>query len=384
MMRVLLMFLFGCSVLALGAVEGSYQKMVAPRIPFAPRTYVCYRAPHPIAVNGTVGDPAWEAAPWTEEFVDIRGELGLKPWFRTRAKMLWDDDYLYVGAHLEEDHVWATLTKRDSVIFMDNDFEVFIDPDGDSHRYYELEINALGTVWDLFLIMPYRDDRQGRSAVTSWDITGLKSAVHVDGTLNDPSDKDRGWTVELAIPWEALKECAPRRQRPQAGDQWRMNFSRVEYRVDIKNRKYEKQKDAATGKPQDEENWVWSPQGLINMHYPEMWGYVQFSSVTAGRGREDFVPRAEERVKWALRRIYYAERMHRDQHGSFTDDLSRLGLRDLVLKGYLPPAVKVTPGLFEAVYQAEAGDSWHIMQDGLLWKGSDDKPDPNKPNAQEW
>lgn len=383
-MRLLLMFLIGCSVLALGAVEGSYQKMTAPRIPFAPRNYVCYRAPHPIAVDGRLGDPAWGAVPWTEEFVDILGEAGPKPWFRTRAKMLWDDDFLYVGAHLEEDHVWATLTKRDSVIFMDDDFEVFIDPDGDTHRYYELEINALGTVWDLFLIMPYRDDRQGRPAVSSWDISELKSAVHVDGTLNDPSDKDRGWTVELAIPWEALKECAPGRRPPQPGDQWRLNFSRVEYRVDIKDAGYEKRKDADTGKPLDEENWVWSPQGLVNMHYPEMWGYVQFSPVTAGRGQEAFVPRPEEKVKWALRRIYYAERMHRDQNGSFTEDLSRLGLGDLDLDGYLPPVVKVTPGLFEAVYRSVSGDSWHIMQDGLLWKGSDDNPDPNKPNAQEW
>jgi hypothetical protein len=382
-MRLLLVFL-GCSLFALGAVQGSYGKMAAPRIPFAPRTYVCYRAPHLIVPDGKLGDPAWESAPWTEDFIDIQGPLNPKPWFRTRVRMLWDDDFLYIGAHLEEDHVWATLTKRDSVIYMDNDFEVFIDPDGDTHNYYELEINALGTVWDLFLTMPYRDDRQGRSAVSTWNIAGLKSAVHVDGTLNDPSDKDRGWTVELAIPWEALKECAPQRRPPHAGDQWRLNFSRVEYRADIKNGGYEKRKDALTGKPLDEENWVWSPQGLINMHYPEMWGYVQFSSLEAGRGQEAFVPRPEERVKWALRRIYYGERIYRDRHGSFTDDLGQLRLEGLILEGYEPPVVKVTPGLFEAIYQAKDGESWHIMQDGLVWKGSDERPDPNKRNAQEW
>ena len=99
--------------------------------------------------------------------------------------MLWDDTYLYVAALLEEPHVWGTLTKHDSVIFHDNDFEIFIDPDGDNHEYYEIEINALNTEWDLFLKKPYRD---GGPAINEWEIPGLKTAVHVDGTLNNPSD----------------------------------------------------------------------------------------------------------------------------------------------------------------------------------------------------
>jgi len=383
-MRLLTLLLISCSFLAVGAVEGAYGQMAVPRIPFAPRAYVCYRASHKPSLDGTLRDPLWAQAPWTEEFTDILGPLGAKPWFKTRAKMLWDDDYLYVAAQLEEDHVWATLTERDSVIYMDNDFEVFIDPDGDTHHYYELEINALGTVWDLFLIKPYRDDRQGQSAVTAWDIRGLKSAVHVDGTLNDPSTKDRGWTVELALPWSVLKECAPGRRAPRAGEQWRMNFSRVEYRVDVKDGRTEKRRDPATGKPLPEENWVWSPQGLVNMHYPEMWGYVQFSGREAGSGQEAFVPRDEERVKWALRRIYYAERMFRDKQGSFTADWAQLGLSGLDVSGYKAPVLKVTDSLFEASYKTEGGDSWHIMQDGLLWRGSEDRPDPDKPNAQDW
>ena len=383
-MKWLILLLLSCSFLAVGAVEGSFLKMAAPKIPFAPLSYVCYRSPHPLAVDGTLTDPAWAEAPWTEEFADIQGPLEPKPWFRTRAKMLWDDHYLYVGAELEEEHVWGTLTKRDSVIFMDNDFEVFIDPDGDTHRYYELEVNALNTIWDLFMILPYRDDPEGHSSLTSWDVQGLKSAVHVNGTLNDPRDKDHGWTVELAIPWEVLKECAPGRRTPRAGEQWRMNFSRVEYRVNVKNGTYEKQKDPATGKPLDEENWVWSPQGLINMHYPEMWGYVQFSSVVAGRGREAFVPKPEEAIKWALRRIYYAERMWKDTKGTFTEDLSLLGLKDLSVPGCLPPVVKVTPNLFEALVEVKGGDSWHIRQDGRVWPGSEAKPDPDKPNPQNW
>src|SRR5207248_1081011 len=101
---------------------------------------------------------------------------------RTRVKMLWDDDFFYIAAEMEEPHVWATLKEHDAVIFQDNDFEVFIDPDGDNHEYYELEINAQATEWDLRLVKPYRD---GGPALNSWEIPGLKAAVHVAGTIDD-------------------------------------------------------------------------------------------------------------------------------------------------------------------------------------------------------
>jgi len=86
---------------------------------------------------------------------------------------------------LEEPHVWGTLTKPDTVICYDNDFEVFIDPDGDNHEYYEFEMDALNTVWDLLLKKPYRD---GGPPVDGWNMERLKSAVHVAGTLNNPTD----------------------------------------------------------------------------------------------------------------------------------------------------------------------------------------------------
>jgi hypothetical protein len=102
-----------------------------------PKTYDCSRAKSSIKIDGRLDDAAWRAAPWTDYFVDIEGDKKPKPRFRTRAKMLWDDEYFYVAADMEEPHVWGTLTKHDSVIFHDNDFEVFIDPNGDTLEYYE-------------------------------------------------------------------------------------------------------------------------------------------------------------------------------------------------------------------------------------------------------
>ena len=220
--------------------------------PQTPRGYVCCRAPQPPALNGRLTEGVWAAAPWTADFVDIEGDSRPRPRFRTRAKMLWDDTYFYIAAEMEEPHVWATLTEHDSVIFNDNDFEVFLDPDGDNHSYFELEINALGTVWDLRLVKPYRD---GGPALNEWHALGLQKTVQIDGTLNDPSDTDRSWTVTLALPWPDLAQHAGRPVPPKHSEQWRVNFSRVEWDVTTQDGAYQK----VPGRP--EHNWVWSPAG---------------------------------------------------------------------------------------------------------------------------
>jgi hypothetical protein len=232
-----------------------------------PLTYTCPRAAAPPIIDGRLDDAAWQAAPWTAYFVDIQGASQPNPRFQTRVKMLWDDDYLYIAAELQEPDVWGTLTQHDSVIFHDNDFEVFLNPSGDSRNYFEFEINALNTGWDLFLDKPYRE---GGKADNSWEIPGLKTAVRVDGTLNHPGDIDRGWTVEIAFPWSAFASRAPV-TRPAPGQEWRINFSRVEWRTRIENGRYVKLPGLR------EDNWVWSAQGVIDMHIPRYWGRVRFA-----------------------------------------------------------------------------------------------------------
>jgi hypothetical protein len=308
----------------------SFESLPTPQIPYAPRHYPCYRTNQPVKVDGRIDEQAWQMIPWTELFVDIEGHLKPKPYFETRAKVLWDSTYLYVAAELKETDVWASLTERDAVIYHDNDFEVFIDPDMDAHEYYELELNALNTVWDLLLLKPYRD---GGPAVNAWDIQGLKTAVSVQGTLNHPGDVDTGWTVEIAFPWAVLKECAHRATPPKNGDQWKINFSRVEWRTEVKDGKYSKVVDASTGKSLPEYNWVWSPQGLIAMHYPEMWGLVQFTDAIAGSEATALVSDPADSARWALWQVYYGERNHFMQYGTYTSDSAKLELSSKLLAG---------------------------------------------------
>lgn len=239
-----------------------------------PREYDATRTGTAPVIDGRLDDPAWRSASWSEPFVDIEGELRPTPRYLTRVKLAWDSTFLYIGADLEEPDLWGTINTRDAVIFQDNDFEVFLDPDGNRRNYFELEINALGTVWDLFLARTYRD---GGQADNGWDIAGLRSAVLLHGTLNDPSDRDMGWSLELALPWQSLAPPGQTGRPPHSGDSWRVNFSRVEWNlVAAAGGGYTKQTDPATGKPQAEMNWVWSPQGVIDMHRPERWGVVRF------------------------------------------------------------------------------------------------------------
>ncbi|MGE3798741.1 MAG: carbohydrate-binding family 9-like protein, partial [Thermomicrobiales bacterium] len=152
-----------------------------------PESYVVPRAIERPDLSGTLDERIWGHAPWTREFRDIEGEIRPSPRFRTRAKMLWDDDYFYVGAELEEPHICGWITYHDAVMYHDNDFEVFVDPAGRGHHYGEIEVNAVNATWDLMLTHPYR---AGGQAISGWEMHGVRTAVHLNGSLNDPADID--------------------------------------------------------------------------------------------------------------------------------------------------------------------------------------------------
>ncbi len=268
-----------------------------------PRKYLIPRADRSIKIDGRQDDLSWKKAPFTQDFIDIEG---LKvPNQRTRLKMLWDEEFLYIYAHLEEKHIWATLKNRDTIIFYNNDFEVFISPSNSNHNYGEIEINALNTVWDLLLDRPY--NTKG-NPIFNWNLPELKTAVHIEGTLNKPTDIDQYWSVEMAIPMDALTELkrSPKK-KPMIGEQWRINFSRVQWDHDLIDNRYYRKKE--NGKYLRENNWVWSSQGVINMHLPEHWGYIEFAE--SPKLTEPFVHKTDteiEQIIYALfRKIAYGD-----------------------------------------------------------------------------
>lgn len=279
-----------------------------------PPVYVCGRAESAIVIDGRGDDVVWQEA---RELSPLRDIEGATIPHHCRIKMVWDDDYLYILADMDEEHLWATLAERDSVIYHEPDFEVFIDPDGDGLNYIELEINELNTVWDLFIARPYRFDDP--HILHDWDMRGMKHAVHLRGTLNNPADTDSGWSVELAIPWSSITSHAhqPRRsQAPAPGSSMRFNFSRVNWQVRPAPGTpagYEKL-------PEPESNHVWAPTGKVNIHLPEHWGRVVFSDHPAGEWVAA-LPASEDSTRLALYRVLNAQLSHRGRHGSFSREL---------------------------------------------------------------
>lgn len=324
-----------------------------------PRDYVCQHAATPPTIDGKLNDTAWAVAPWTDDFVDIEGAVKPPPRLRTRAKMLWDEQYFYIAAELEEPHVWGTITRHDAVIFQDPDFEVFLDPDGDSHNYYEFEMNALNTGWDLFLPKPYKD---GGPAMNEWEIPGLKTAVHVRGTINDPSDSDEGWSVEIAVPWKALQEHAAHAGPPQEGEQWRVGFSRVEWQISVKDGKYVKVPQTP------ENNWIWSAQGVVDMHRPERWGYVQFTKRPPGEVK--FQPDASAPARDALQGIYYAQKDFEAKNQRWAATLQELGYKPETRDMLGTPELKITPEGFLCTVELKLpggiSQMWSIRHDALV------------------
>jgi poly(3-hydroxybutyrate) depolymerase/transglutaminase-like putative cysteine protease len=328
--------------------------------PITPKNYLCRHTDTPIVVDGKLDDPAWANAPWTSDFVDIQGDAKPKPRFRTRAKMLWDDEYLYIAAEIEEPHVWATLTNHDSVIFQDPDFEVFMDPKGETQPYYEFEMNALNTTWDLLLDKPYQD--QGKPH-NEWEIPGTKTAVHVNGTLNHPADTDTGWTVEIAFPWKVLAEHARHSGPPAEGEQWRIDFSRVEWQITTNGGVYQKVPDTP------EDNWVWSSQGVVDMHRPEMWGILQFTKQPPGKGVSVKAIPGKPARDLALE-IYYAQKDFWQAHNRCATNLAELIWNPPALSaGFEAPGLELTAdGYVCSVAFQDGGQprTWRIRQDRRL------------------
>ena len=236
-------------------------------------TYRCAAATQPITIDGKMDDPAWQNAAWTGDFVNLRGPSAparpVPP--RTRAKFLWDEKHLYIAAELVESDVRATMKEHDSPLYRENAFEVFIDPDDDGENYLELEINALNTTFDLLMSKPYQ--LRGK-ADDKWEVAGLRTAVHVDGTINDSGDADKAWTLEMAIPWTAMKDLTADRLPPKPGARFRLNMARV------------MTPPPADGGGGRNRYATWSPINEASLHVPPRWGWVKFSPAAPPAGAD--------------------------------------------------------------------------------------------------
>jgi len=303
-----------CSI-AIVRISGAGIVRLASGAPPAghPRSYSAPRAPTPITIDGDIYKKVWEEVPWSQDFVEIRGDdapANAKPTSgtRTRMKMRWDDEFVYIATEMSANDwpITADFTKRNEPIYQkDSDIEVFLDADGSNTNYKELEVNARNTVWNLLLNRPYSSagaEHSGRVAKPGesmyWDVKGQKTAAKMYGSIGK-TQPDGKWTAEMKL---SHKDSLDRTGgvAPAVGKTWRINFSRVEKKGAV--------------------NWVWSPQmiwtpkegkyvGQVNMHAPDAWGYIVFAEAgEAAASAQDWVD-PNWNVKAAAHQLFYAEKL---------------------------------------------------------------------------
>ncbi|MBN1672895.1 MAG: hypothetical protein JXR37_17755 [Kiritimatiellae bacterium] len=296
--------LTGSAILLLAAAAGGDEVMSEESLPR--NVYVCHRAAGPIVVDGNLDEAAWQDIP-SPVFEDL--VTGEPPVYPVTARLLWDDAYLYVGYEVADPNVWAEAGVRDACMFgarnspFDESFvKVFIDPNGDSEDYIELHGNPLNNQADLLIprtcsrvvldklgleSLGYKAQR-ARGSIYDWTCAGWKTAVRVHGTLNEPGDVDKGWTVEMAIPFSAIKPFAGKMScPPNEGDVWRMHLAR----------RYRTARDAETT-----QYWTWPKTGEVNCHRTDRWGYTVFGGKRGNLARKlERLPKASFRWRalWA-------------------------------------------------------------------------------------
>ena len=222
-------------------------------------SYMVHRTERPIDIDGRLDELAWRTAPPVGDFAFPWWTSGEKE--RTEAKLLWDDECLYVSFRCEDAHVWAEHTQRDSAVYRDDCVEVFTAPNPTRpFDYFNVEMNVGGAFLD-----QHHPGGPGTSEEPDWNAKGVEIATQVDGTLNNDDDTDHSWVLEAAIPF-ANFEAAARHTPPHNRDVWHLNLNRLGGKT---NPQYSQWSPGKTKRPA--------------FHAPQYFGRVIFSKAPSGK-----------------------------------------------------------------------------------------------------
>ena len=191
--------------------------------PEKPAPAKCHRAKGSIQIDGKLDEPAWKNAETLDGFT--AHWLDQKARTATKARLLWDERFLYFSAEMEDQDLYADITEQDGMAWLNDVFELFFKPADERPGYYEFQVNAANTKLDMYL--PSRGAGGYQRFARSQDFQ-MDTAVVRAGTLNQWQDKDQGWQVEGRIPWTDFKATGG---APQSGDQWKFALCRYDYSV---------------------------------------------------------------------------------------------------------------------------------------------------------
>ncbi len=234
-------------------------KGAAPPPP--PKRYLVRKSAKPVKIDGKLDEAAWKTAPSTGAFVNTLTGAAVEP--ATEAKLLWDDQNLYIAFENADADVWSSLDKRDDKLWQQEAVEVMIDADANGKTYVELQVAPNGNVFDTYLpeYRKYESSVDPKRKEYDWN-SKVKAKVVVDGTLNKRNDVDKSWTVEMSLPLADANGLAKDGAKvpPSYGDRWRLALFRL---------------DAPEGKPQAAA--AWSPPLVGDFHALDKFGDLVFA-----------------------------------------------------------------------------------------------------------
>jgi len=231
-----------------------------------PRSYQVCRPVQgePLRIDGVLDERSWQILERKAAVMNfVRPANGAPPLQATRAMMLWDDSTLYVAVQVDDGNILATLTERDAFLWKEDVVELFVAGERLDEGYTEIEFSPRNTVLDLFVVKAV--DTSPVALPYSVVTLGVRSAVQVQGVLNDSTTADKGWTLECAVPLKELVRQS--RSLPQNGDKWRINLLRIDYGSTAANTALQGARELS----------AWSPTGVPKFHVPEMFGEIVFS-----------------------------------------------------------------------------------------------------------
>ncbi|MEE2658998.1 MAG: carbohydrate-binding family 9-like protein [Candidatus Latescibacterota bacterium] len=199
------------------------QQRARPLSDSLPETVVA-RTQSPVIIDGRPDDAAWQAAepitfifPWNDVTVEEPQS--------TVARMLYDDNALYIVYECTDPYLDSEVTEKDGPVYEEDAVEIFATPNpADITTYYGYEMNINGALLDYIAFKGGKHWTQ--SIHFPWESEGVQIATSYDGTLNDHSDVDKGWVLEIAIPFDNFRHLGVP-MPPRTGDVWRLNLNRT-------------------------------------------------------------------------------------------------------------------------------------------------------------
>ena len=211
------------------------------------------RADSAPVINGHLNEPVWQRAKsvWLKD--NRSGESVTDARVTTRVMTCYDDSTLYIAFICKDPDIWTSYTQRDEYLWQEEAVEVFIDVDDEPDTYVEIEVSPANVLFDSYIIDPVNIDIP---ATAAYDLSGIRTAVVVNGTLNKRDDTDVSWFVEIAVPFRDLVN--DKIKSVSSRTNFRINFYRLDKNTDM---------DAA--------GFAWSPTGA-RFHKPSVFGTLIF------------------------------------------------------------------------------------------------------------